>query len=353
MPWLPAIGKPLRRHADALLRAAGEATMPLRAIAYLVQAWCVAAEGRFGEAHELCERAREEAEWTGNTAAIMGHMYLVKAVLHVVEGDAAAAVESAQARVRALQGGYGISGQFNLTMLAARMAASGEDVAALRALLTTMASQLPQFDPEGTAPRTLPRLPMIAQLAWLEGRSDDAVAGWRDALRFEEAIDLFGQASETRVRLARALVRQGDVAVAAKVLAPVFARAEADGAPGGVWLAANALGELADVDWGAALPADATRHASGLGAGHRGGARSPRRPLRRRSTPASRRWRMRCRARELDVLRRIAAGDSNKLIARAFDLSPHTVKRHVANILDKLGVETRGQAAARLRDALH
>ena len=38
------------------------------------------------------------------------------------------------------------------------------------------------------------------------------------------------------------------------------------------------------------------------------------------------------------MLARMAAGDSNKLIARAFDLSPHTVKRHVANILDKLGV---------------
>ena len=49
------------------------------------------------------------------------------------------------------------------------------------------------------------------------------------------------------------------------------------------------------------------------------------------------------------VLQRIAAGDSNKLIARAFELSPHTVKRHVANILDKLGVSTRGQAAAWVR----
>jgi LuxR family transcriptional regulator, maltose regulon positive regulatory protein len=49
--------------------------------------------------------------------------------------------------------------------------------------------------------------------------------------------------------------------------------------------------------------------------------------------------------RELEVLERIAAGDSNKLIARALDLSLHTVKRHVANILGKLGVETRGQAA--------
>jgi LuxR family maltose regulon positive regulatory protein len=50
--------------------------------------------------------------------------------------------------------------------------------------------------------------------------------------------------------------------------------------------------------------------------------------------------------RELEVLVRIAAGDSNKLIARALDLSPHTVKRHVANILDTLGLSSRGQASA-------
>ena len=50
--------------------------------------------------------------------------------------------------------------------------------------------------------------------------------------------------------------------------------------------------------------------------------------------------------REREVLALIARGDSNKLIARAFDLSPHTVKRHVANILDKLALQSRGQAAA-------
>jgi LuxR family maltose regulon positive regulatory protein len=53
--------------------------------------------------------------------------------------------------------------------------------------------------------------------------------------------------------------------------------------------------------------------------------------------------------REMEVLAHIAAGDSNKLIARYLDLSPHTVKRHVANILGKLGVASRGQAAARYR----
>ena len=57
--------------------------------------------------------------------------------------------------------------------------------------------------------------------------------------------------------------------------------------------------------------------------------------------------------RETEVLARMAAGDSNKLIARAFDLSPHTVKRHVANILDKLGLATRGQAAAWYRGQPH
>jgi LuxR family transcriptional regulator, maltose regulon positive regulatory protein len=50
--------------------------------------------------------------------------------------------------------------------------------------------------------------------------------------------------------------------------------------------------------------------------------------------------------RECEVLARIAAGDSNKAIARTLALSPHTVKRHVANILDKLDLRTRGQAAA-------
>lgn len=58
-------------------------------------------------------------------------------------------------------------------------------------------------------------------------------------------------------------------------------------------------------------------------------------------------------AREREILVRIAAGDSNKQIAKTFSLSPHTVKRHVANILAKLDCSTRGQAAARWRNAAH
>ena len=49
--------------------------------------------------------------------------------------------------------------------------------------------------------------------------------------------------------------------------------------------------------------------------------------------------------RELEVLRHIAEGASNKAIARALGISSHTVKFHVAAILAKLGVDSRTEAA--------
>jgi LuxR family maltose regulon positive regulatory protein len=51
-------------------------------------------------------------------------------------------------------------------------------------------------------------------------------------------------------------------------------------------------------------------------------------------------------AREREVLSLLAEGQSNKLIARGLGLSLHTVKRHVANILTKLALDSRIQAAA-------
>lgn len=48
----------------------------------------------------------------------------------------------------------------------------------------------------------------------------------------------------------------------------------------------------------------------------------------------------------------MAAGDSKRHIAPAFGPSPHTLKRHVANIRDKPGLTSRGQAAAWFRAQL-
>jgi DNA-binding NarL/FixJ family response regulator len=54
--------------------------------------------------------------------------------------------------------------------------------------------------------------------------------------------------------------------------------------------------------------------------------------------------------RELEVLSLVAAGRSNKEIARQLDLSPNTVKTHIANLFEKLGVQRRTEAILRARE---
>ncbi|MFE4642166.1 LuxR C-terminal-related transcriptional regulator, partial [Streptomyces sp. NPDC056730] len=50
--------------------------------------------------------------------------------------------------------------------------------------------------------------------------------------------------------------------------------------------------------------------------------------------------------REQDVLRLVAAGHSNRAIAEELYISPKTASVHVSNILAKLGVSGRTEAAA-------
>jgi DNA-binding CsgD family transcriptional regulator len=52
-------------------------------------------------------------------------------------------------------------------------------------------------------------------------------------------------------------------------------------------------------------------------------------------------------SRELEVLRLVAAGRSNRDIANELFISPKTASVHVSNILGKLGAASRGEAAAK------
>jgi DNA-binding NarL/FixJ family response regulator len=54
--------------------------------------------------------------------------------------------------------------------------------------------------------------------------------------------------------------------------------------------------------------------------------------------------------RELEVLARLAAGQSNKEIARDLQVSPNTVKSHVANLFTKLEVGRRTEAIRKGRE---
>lgn len=55
-------------------------------------------------------------------------------------------------------------------------------------------------------------------------------------------------------------------------------------------------------------------------------------------------------ARELEVLREMAAGRSNKEIAARLDVSPNTVKTHVAHLFERLGAKGRTDAVNKARE---
>jgi DNA-binding NarL/FixJ family response regulator len=54
--------------------------------------------------------------------------------------------------------------------------------------------------------------------------------------------------------------------------------------------------------------------------------------------------------RELEVLQKLAAGRSNKEIAAQLDVSPNTVKTHVARLFEKLGAKRRTDAINKARE---
>lgn len=54
--------------------------------------------------------------------------------------------------------------------------------------------------------------------------------------------------------------------------------------------------------------------------------------------------------REIEVLEMLAAGHANKVIARRLDISPNTVKTHVARLFEKLEVASRTQAISKARE---
>jgi DNA-binding NarL/FixJ family response regulator len=51
-------------------------------------------------------------------------------------------------------------------------------------------------------------------------------------------------------------------------------------------------------------------------------------------------------AREVEVLRLVAAGKTNRAVATDLVISEKTVARHMSNIFDKLGVSSRAAATA-------
>ena len=89
--------------------------------------------------------------------------------------------------------------------------------------------------------------------------------------------------------------------------------------------------------------------ALGIWVGHRLTAQKPRGPFEQNRAALQS---LGISGRELEVLEALAAGQSNKQIARTLDISPNTVKTHIAHLYTKLQVNGRVRAIEEAR-SLH
>jgi LuxR family maltose regulon positive regulatory protein len=300
--------------------------------------------------------AAAEVRWHDFPLRATDHVYPFLCVANVLLGDTAALVDDAAQLEQILRRAaelpdIGRRVASELFFTGRWLFAGGQTAAALR---------LWRLVEDWDDPRTRPlwRVQMAALPAFValaEGRLADAERGIAAALdTHDRQLDLQGQWTELRLRGAELRLRLGrPPSDAAQWLRPLFERHAGDADIAAVWLVGpEVLHTLARTRWRGAL-SDAqivmlARWAADAAA-LRGAVAPPVAPATGRLAPPAAAEPARdagLSERELEVLARIAAGDSNKLIAHAFDLSPHTVKRHVANILDKLDLRSRGQASA-------
>ena len=342
---LPGMAEVLQRYVRGAQRHTGEGPSTLRAGTLAVQACSLLWQGQYPAALHALEAAEEDLRWLGTPLSVAAFTRSTRALWHAWRGEAGAALAAAKGLLddlddplsrdrRAIWRGY-------YQLFLARVALLAGDVSLLRQLQLRVPLRRGSREPALLARQ---RITLAAHLAWAEARWADARSGYEQALEHEAQLQLFGQHIEVRLRLAHTCLMQGRASEAVQVLLPLEHTVQGDQESAPLMAGLPVLGALAGL--GETLPAPLKarlvqwhERALSLQQGQPVAAATP-------AVLAG----DKLSERELEVLQRIAAGDSNKLIARAFDLSPHTVKRHVANVLDKLNLSSRGQAAAWYRE---
>lgn len=345
---LPGMREPLLRYVAGVQRVLPEQPVPLSGMIQVTQGWLHLWSARWVDVADTLARAEADCRWLGQPTNLHWQLHMLKAMLLALRGDVAGSraaahllIDEAQALGDRTQRSAYVA---RLVHYAQRIATIAGDDSGLRELNQQLEAH--RHDPQWVLPRAF-RLAADAYGAMAAGRPAEACGAWAQLLEREIGVDVYGQAVETRLRLACALAQARRRGEAAQVLHPVFTRLQ-DGGESGMALPAGpqVLAQLSQVAWGNLLTQQQVQSLRDWA----GQAQTLRQAMAGAASCAANSSHELLTQREMEVLQRIASGDSNKLIARAFDLSPHTVKRHVANILGKLGVDTRGQAAARWRE---
>ncbi|MDR6154148.1 LuxR family maltose regulon positive regulatory protein [Acidovorax delafieldii] len=354
----PGLAPLMERFARSALAITSDTPSRLRAGVYYTRAVTALGAGRIDDASDCLQSADEDCRWLGSPRSVLIESRSVHVLVQALRGDSAASRAMADAAVADMRLNemlnYRLTHGFETGFTILRAAwVLGEEASIRAANADLQAGVNPAEYPTALDVRRFGQ----AMIAVLDGHLALA-ASLLEPLAGEVEWTAYFPATQALVTLADVQVQSGQLDAAAVTLRPWLAAAQRGERLGGALLAGpRAIARLARTDWGSRLTrpeVETLRLLQGIGVAARGEGECTL-PLSQQLSlqPAARREDLSGLAglsqRELEVLRCIAAGDSNKLIARAFDLSPHTVKRHVANILNKLAVNTRGQAAARWR----
>jgi ATP/maltotriose-dependent transcriptional regulator MalT len=331
---LPNATPRIERFVRIALPHTSGAASPLRASSLMMLAWAQQWRGRGSQAEATAAEAMELAERAGGLRSVATEAGLLRATLAALRRDEKTSDAMFDLVFRELQHLVPFADAWMAGYLIAlgRIRLQQGRISEARAAEQRIRS-IENMREWPIAP--VARALFSGLIASAEERAGDAEAHLRQAVKLQNRVHIDYFAGDARVALAALMLRNGREDEALKTFSPVLARHERYGTPGAVaWEGAPARLLLRLARERNLHAAFATRVLQVMG--------DPDAEAQSIATPGGETL----TAREGEVLRLIAAGASNAAIAEALGISVHTVKRHVANVLQKLGASSRAEAGA-------
>jgi LuxR family transcriptional regulator, maltose regulon positive regulatory protein len=341
---LPGMRAALQRFLRGAVPAAGQRASLLRVAVQHIRAALALGAGEVSEALNWLAAAEDDLQWLGRPRSCLTENLLLHFVIDAVAGDHAKCRETAtlmRADMRESDSANRRTHNGSTLFGELRAAWALGETEWIRAAAAEVHAAADSFQ---RPIAHLERATATGMVALLDGRDADAERALMPPPGVIERLVLFGSV-QALLLCAEAQRRQGKLDAAAALLTRWFDSLDAGALEGGGLLAGpQVLTALAGAPWGHRLESsrqDRLRALADL-------AHSLREVHTVVAVPANDASHLPAglTEREAEVLDLLAQGQSNKLIARSLDLSPFTVKRHVANILNKTTTTSRTEVAA-------